>query len=205
MTVFIFSLIGVILFYGAIRIVNRFDQTANIKIKNNFLIVTVIIFSTLIIYLKYGLTLNFIFIFYLSIYLIVCAYIDFKTMFVYSIFNFITIVISVIYLYLTLKITNFGITNLIINVIIYMVFSFALSKFNVYGEGDSEIFIAISIFIAIKYNVFIIETLLINMVLSNIVAIFMNIKNIDFKKMKLKNRIAFAPCIAISTMILLVI
>lgn len=205
MTVFIFSLIGVILFYGAIRIVNMFDQTANIKIKNNFLIVTVIIFSTLIIYLKYGLTLNFIFIFYLSIYLIVCAYIDFKTMFVYSIFNFITIVISVIYLYLTLKITNFGITNLIINVIIYMVFSFALSKFNVYGEGDSEIFIAISIFIAIKYNVFIIETLLINMVLSNIVAIFMNIKNIDFKKMKLKNRIAFAPCIAISTMILLVI
>lgn len=205
MTVFIFSLIGVILFYGAIRIVNKFDQNANIKIKNNLLIVTVIIFSTLIIYLKYGLTLNFIFIFYLSIYLIVCAYIDFKTMFVYSIFNFITIVISIIYLYLTLEITNFGITNLIINVIIYMVFSFALSKFNVYGEGDSEIFIAISIFIAIKYNVFIIETLLINMVLSNIVAIFMNLKNIDFKKMKLKNRIAFAPCIAISTMILLVI
>jgi hypothetical protein len=201
--VVVFTIIGIIVFYGALKIVINNDKTSNLQIKKEIKITLIILISTTLIYLKYKLTIDFLFIFYLSIYLIICGYIDKKTMYIYSLFNYITIIISIIYL--IVKIEPIYVTNIIINVIIYMVFSVIMTRFNIYGGGDNEIFIAISLYIAVNSHIFPLEALLINVILSNVVMTILNFKKFNFRKMKLNSRIAYAPSIAISTMILLLI
>jgi prepilin signal peptidase PulO-like enzyme (type II secretory pathway) len=201
--VIVFAIIGIAAFFGAIKFIKLNDKTINLKMEKEIGIMLIILISTTLIYLKYKFTIDFLFIFYLSIYLIICAYVDKKTMYVYSIFNYFTIIISLIYLISTYN--NVYVTKIIIDVIIYIIFSTLMSKLKIYGNGDNEIFIAISLFIAIKFSINPLEALLVNVIIANIVTIILNYKNINIKKMKLNSRIAFAPSIAISTMIMILL
>ena len=75
-----------------------------------------------------------------------------------------------------------------------------------FGDGDTDIFIATSIFVSsISLNTFPLVILLLNMILSNLVLIMFNIKLLDVRKMKFKEQIAFAPSIALSTFILILL
>lgn len=197
-----FTLIGIVAFYGALIVVNKSDKE-NIIIKKEIGVIFIILISTTLLYLKYKLKIDFFFLFYLSIYLIICAYIDYKTMYVYSIFNYLTIIISIVYLVSKYNEINF--INVVINVIIFIAYSIIMSIFKVYGGGDNELFIATSVYIAINSKIFPLEALFLNMILANLIMIITNIKNFNIKKMKLKRKIAFAPSIAMATMILLLL
>lgn len=201
--IIIFTIIGIAAFYGALNIVKKFDKESSIEINKEIGIIILILISTTLLYLKYKLTIDFIFIYYLSIYLIISAYIDYKTMYVYSNLNYITIIISI--MYLLVRHNNLYMKYVVINVIIFLIFTMILSKLKAYGGGDNEIFIAISIFIAIKYQNIPLEALLINMLISDVLIIITNFKEINFKKVRFNKSIAFVPSIAISTMILLLI
>ena len=201
----VFTLIGIIAFYEAIKFINKNDDDIEIDVKNKGLINTIIALSTTFLYLKYKVNMEFYMYFYISIYLIITAYIDYKTKNVYSIFNILTIFIGVLFLFYQ-KSIEIDINITIMCVIIYTIFVKVVGYLNLFGSGDTDIFIALSIFVSsLNMNIFPLVILLINMILSNLVLIITNINMLDIKKGKFKEEIAFAPSIAISTMILILL
>ena len=137
--------------------------------------------------------------------MIIVGYIDYKTKNVYSIFNWLTIIIGIWFL-IYQKSIGIDISFTIVCVIIYIIFAKLIGYFNMFGDGDTDIFIATSIFVSsISLNTFPLVILLLNMILSNLVLIMFNIKLLDVRKMKFKEQIAFAPSIALSTFILILL
>lgn len=193
MRVVIFTLIGIIAFLGAVSFINKNDKENRIDVNKKGVIALIIALSTTLIYIKYRATVEFYVYFYLSIYLIIVGYIDYKTKNVYSIFNWLTIIIGIWFL-IYQKSIGIDISFTIVCVIIYIIFAKLIGYFNMFGDGDTDIFIATSIFVSS-----------INMILSNLVLIMFNIKLLDVRKMKFKEQIAFAPSIALSTFILILL
>lgn len=205
MRVVIFTLIGIIVFLGAVSFINKNDKENRIDVNKKGIIALIITFSTTLIYIKYKANVEFYVYFYLSIYLIIVGYIDYKTKNVYSIFNWLTIIIGIWFL-IYQKSIGIDISFTIVCVIIYIIFAKLIGYFNMFGDGDTDIFIATSIFVSsISLNTFPLVILLLNMILSNLVLIMFNIKLLDVRKMKFKEQIAFAPSIALSTFILILL
>ncbi len=205
MRVVIFTLIGIIVFLGAVSFINKNDKENRIDVNKKGIIALIITLSTTLIYIKYKANVEFYVYFYLSIYLIIVGYIDYKTKNVYSIFNWLTIMIGIWFL-IYQKSIGIDISFTIVCVIIYMIFAKLIGYFNMFGDGDTDIFIATSIFVSsISLNTFPLVILLLNMILSNLVLIMFNIKLLDVRKMKFKEQIAFAPSIALSTFILILL
>ena len=205
MRVVIFTLIGIATFIGAIAFINKNDKENRIDVNKKGIIALIITLSTTLIYIKYKANVEFYVYFYLSIYLIIVGYIDYKTKNVYSIFNWLTIMIGIWFL-IYQKSIGIDISFTIVCVIIYMIFAKLIGYFNMFGDGDTDIFIATSIFVSsISLNTFPLVILLLNMILSNLVLIMFNIKLLDVRKMKFKEQIAFAPSIALSTFILILL
>ncbi len=205
MRVVIFTLIGIIVFLGAVSFINKNDKENRIDVNKKGIIALIITLSTTLIYIKYKANVEFYVYFYLSIYLIIVGYIDYKTKNVYSIFNWLTIMIGIWFL-IYQKSIGIDISFTIVCVIIYIIFAKLIGYFNMFGDGDTDIFIATSIFVSsISLNTFPLVILLLNMILSNLVLIIFNIKLLDVRKMKFKEQIAFAPSIALSTFILILL
>ncbi|WP_302640428.1 hypothetical protein [uncultured Clostridium sp.] len=205
MRVVIFTLIGIIVFLGAVSFINKNDKENRIDVNKKGIIALIITLSTTLIYIKYKANVEFYVYFYLSIYLIIVGYIDYKTKNVYSIFNWLTIMIGIWFL-IYQKSIGIDISFTIVCVIIYIIFAKLIGYFNMFGDGDTDIFIATSIFVSsISLNTFPLVILLLNMILSNLVLIMFNIKLLDVRKMKFKEQIAFAPSIALSTFILILL
>lgn len=205
MRVVIFTLIGIIVFLGAVSFINKNDKENRIDVNKKGIIALIITLSTTLIYIKYKANVEFYVYFYLSIYLIIVGYIDYKTKNVYSIFNWLTIIIGIWFL-IYQKSIGIDISFTIVCVIIYIIFAKLIGYFNMFGDGDTDIFIATSIFVSsISLNTFPLVILLLNMILSNLVLIIFNIKLLDVRKMKFKEQIAFAPSIALSTFILILL
>lgn len=205
MRVVIFTLIGIIVFLGAVSFINKNDKENRIDVNKKGIIALIITLSTTLIYIKYKANVEFYVYFYLSIYLIIVGYIDYKTKNVYSIFNWLTIIIGIWFL-IYQKSIGIDISFTIVCVIIYIIFAKLIGYFNMFGDGDTDIFIATSIFVSsISLNTFPLVILLLNMILSNLVLIMFNIKLLDVRKMKFKEQIAFAPSIALSTFILILL
>lgn len=205
MRVVIFTLIGIIVFLGSVSFINKNDKENRIDVNKKGIIALIITLSTTLIYIKYKANVEFYVYFYLSIYLIIVGYIDYKTKNVYSIFNWLTIMIGIWFL-IYQKSIGIDISFTIVCVIIYIIFAKLIGYFNMFGDGDTDIFIATSIFVSsISLNTFPLVILLLNMILSNLVLIMFNIKLLDVRKMKFKEQIAFAPSIALSTFILILL
>ncbi len=205
MRVVIFTLIGIIAFLGAIAFINKNDNESKIDVNKKGKIILIITLSTTLIYIKYRASVEFYVYYYLTIYLIIVGYIDYKTKNVYSIFNWLTIVTGIGFL-IYQKSIGIDISFTVLCVIIYIIFAKFIGYFNMFGDGDTDIFIAISIFVSsVNLNTFPLVILLLNMILSNLVLIIFNIKLLDVRKMKFKEQLAFAPSIALSTFILILI
>lgn len=198
-----FTIIGIIAFYGAIAFINNNDIENRIDVNKKGLMSFLIFLSTTLLYYKYNESMEFYMYFYLSIYLAITGYIDYKTKNVYTILNYLTMIIGTLYLIYQ---NNIGIDVkfTIICVIIYIIFIKLMGFFNLFGDGDTDIFIALAFFISnINFNTFPLVTLLINMVLSNMILIISNIRFVDIKRGRFKEERAFAPSIALSTMLLI--
>lgn len=202
-------LIGIVTFNLIIKFLIRFDDDKIIKQitrKEQFIITILISISTTVIYLRYNGMFEFVFYYILSIYLIITGYIDQKTKKVYFFINVIVFFIGIVYM--TKKYSmEVNSINSIFCVIIYNIVNIIFAKMNYYGSGDMEIFSNVSLFLAFNYNrdLLPLALLLINVVLSNIFMLVLYHKYIDIKGMRLKENVAFAPCIALSTLTLLII
>ena len=196
----LFGILGVIFYYYAINYINVND---NLNLNRVDMKIIIIIFiSTLLLYNKYKVSTDFIFLEYLSLYLIISAYVDKATLCVYSSFNYLTMLISI--LYLVLKSNSLDLILIGVNVIIYIIISMVLMKMNYYSNGDHEVFIAIAPYVAAIYSdSFILIALIFNMLISNLVITITNLKYL--KKNKFIKKIAYVPSIAFSTILILLI
>lgn len=205
MRVVIFTLIGIIAFYGAMTFINKFDNENRIDVDKKGLMSFLIFLSTILLYFKFEASVEFYVYFYLSIYLIITGYIDYKTKNVYTIFNYITIFLGILYL-IYQKSIGIDIKFTIMCVIIYVIFTKIMGYLNSFGGGDTDIFIALSIFVSsINFNTFPLVILLLNMILSNVILVISNIRLVDFKRGRLKEERAFAPSIALSTITIILL
>lgn len=153
--------------------------------------------------------IDLIFTYVLTIYLLITAYVDFKTKYVYTFLNIIAGCFGIIYL--IIKSSSISeLINSVIYIAIFTLITCIFTKFNAYGAGDNDIYIVISLFLyKSSYGIFNLEIMLINILFSNIIAIILalitNITKIEWKKLKFKEEIAFAPSISIATLILMML
>ena len=201
--IFSLSILGMIIFKMLLNLIERCD---GIEINKNRKIDVVIFITTSIFYFKFGFSLNFFFLNLLSYYLIISAFIDYKTMFVYSLFNYFMILMSFIFLVMSYVFNGYRLEiNTIIISLIFMIANIIFSKIGAYGNGDTEVYVVLTFFFSIICKENLLELLLIDMLLANVLAIILNIKKFDFKKLKFKRKVAFVPYIALATIILCLI
>lgn len=133
-------------------------------------------------------------------FLYLTAWIDFHTMQVYRMFSVIFCIIGLV-LFILEKPSSEKIVGLALYCIIILFFTF--EKF--FGKGDSGIFIAVAFFLScLSYQELTLTLLLIHNVLTTLIFVILNIKDLQIKKMKMKKRTALAPGITIATWIMTV-
>lgn len=193
-------IIEILLYFMSLKVIKKYDINNNINNtkKENIINVALIMLVSILLSFKFSDKTYFYYC-YLSLYLIITAYIDSKTKLIYSIFNYITMIIGITFIINNGNSIEFN----LINVIIYAVIILIFDKMKCFGGGDTELFISISFFMCNNSNKLPLEIMIANVLLSNTVMIIFNFKNINFKKIKLKEHIAFAPSIAVSTMLII--
>jgi len=203
----IFSILGIVSVVKVIEVLGKMDDEERLMLNNKAkgTLAFLVFLSTVLIHFKYKNPVEFLFYFYLSIYLIITAYVDYKTKKVYCILNKITVLVAIIFMTYHLLIGR-DISNIIISLVIYSCFSCLLTLFKCYGSGDNEIYIAIGYFIAALNCVdFPLTTLIINMIISNLILIISNAKGLLKRFRETKKKIdAFAPSIAIATILVVI-
>lgn len=150
----------------------------------------------LVLFIKFGLTLEFFKFISLTAILIVIGIIDYKTQFVYTSNIILGIIFGV--LFIIIKLFTGGDINLIniaLGVIIpALILLIIVVTTNAMGMGDVEIIFMVGFFLNMKLNLL---NLFLSIVLGGIAAIYLMIS----KKKSGKEEMAFGPYIAISTYI----
>lgn len=149
-----------------------------------------------IVYIKFGLTLEFFKFISLVAILLVIGIIDYKTQYVYSSVIITGIIFGIIFLAISLiNGEKVDLINVALGACIpALILATIVWATNAMGWGDVEIIFMIGIFLGIKLNLL---NLFISIVIGGVYAIYLMI----FKKRDGKEAIAFGPYIAISTFI----
>lgn len=150
----------------------------------------------IIVYLKFGLSIDFFKFVTLTSVLLVIGIIDYKTQYVYSSVIITGIAFGIIFLIITL-ITGerLNLTNSIIGAFIpSLILAIIVWTTDGMGWGDVEIIFMIGIFLGLKLNLL---NLFISIILGGVYAIYL----IIFKKRNGKESIAFGPYIVAATFI----
>lgn len=196
-TLFTFTGIFVISYF--LKFIAKFDNN-NIEINKKRTLICIMLLS-IFCYLKYTNFIESIFIFYLLIYLLLSSIIDYSTQNVYSLLNYITFGISV--LYLIYKKEQVDVFYIIIIGFIFYIVSLLFTKLKIYGEGDHELLVAILFFLAGQYNYNILQVIFILILLADVIVIIANFSNFNLKKIRFNKQVAFVPSIAIALILLL--
>ncbi len=203
----IFSIIGLLCVVKVIDKLGKLDNEERLELdsKAKGTLAFIVFLSTFLVHFKYKNSVEFLFYFYLSIYLIIIAYIDYNTKKVYCILNKVTILVAILFMTYHLLIGR-DISNIIISLVIYIFSVWLLFLLKTYADGDKDIYMVIGYFVAsLSYDDFPLIVLTINMIMSNIVLIVFNIRGLStkFEETK-KKRDAFVPAIAMATILVVV-
>ncbi|MDV4149360.1 prepilin peptidase [Clostridium sp. AL.422] len=153
----------------------------------------------LLMYLKFGMSLNFIFYSFLVSLLIVISYIDLESKYIYLSTIIFGVILASIYIGVGLLTKQISIVDNIIGGIIgYLIIYLIVIITNGMGQGDAEIAGVCGLFIGIKG---ILVSLFIAIVLGGLVASIILLLKLKEKK----SEIAFGPYIAIGTVIYILI
>lgn len=153
----------------------------------------------LLMYLKFGLSLNFVFYSLLTSLLIVISFIDLKCKYIYSSTIILGVVLASIYILIGLYTKDTSIANNILGGVIgYLIIYLIVIITNGMGQGDAEIAGICGLFIGIKG---ILVSLFIAIVLGGLIASIILL----FKLKEKKSEIAFGPYIAIGAIMYILI
>lgn len=195
--------------------VNKVDMDTDAKLyfnkKERISIIILLLMTMLIISKEFkGYIDQIFFSVYLAM-LLVNGIIDARTKSVYRFFSVLSFTIG--FVYLCIKIVTKGfpedrLTTFLITQLAYWVIIHLLEQFRVIGLGDAIILDGCSFFILIimiNTPLFMIESLLIHFILANIAFMIVNVRDIDWRKMKAKEETAFVPGIYIATCFMLAV
>lgn len=202
--IFTIYFVSIIIIYEllsiTIKLINKRDNEniCNSKIIK-ICISTFVSLITLIIYLKFQMTSDFLIYFILIIYVTLNGYIDFCTRYIYDFMSIVFIIAGAlvnIYRFINgdIKITN------ILYAALFMFIVYIFSKLKFIGTGDVEVFLVTVLFL--NKNIIL---PFINLILSFSISGIIGIALLIMKKAKIHSRIPFGPSIAISIYTILIL
>lgn len=191
--------ISIAFFYLVIKYIRLRDNEIEVNNVEYIIITSIYIFLIYIFFSIYGFSIEFTFKYLVLLYLVITAFIDFKTQYVYCFLNRVMGGIAVVYIIYLINSNVLAIEEME-GIFIAIGIAIVFSLFKVWGEGDSEIFIVISPFIAI-YGI---EYIIMNFILAMALSGAFNLIALTAKKVKITYQIAFAPYIAISSLLILI-
>lgn len=203
----IFILLSLLIINITIKYINNNDDVnIVITLKGWSILVGVVSTSTFLLVARYNNSIEFYYFYALFIYLIITAYIDYKTTDIYNFLNYIMLVISLLFIVMNYIMGN-DIKPLIHSIIYVGAISLIMSFFRAWGGGDTEMFIAISGIIGVKGYVYLgfqpITIGLVNVFLATMILSVVSLVNILIRRYELSRRVAFAPYIAFSSMFII--
>lgn len=198
---------SIILFYLLKYLIIKNDNDNGIKEKkiDNFFIILFTVINNLTIHLldvnvlqQIILTISF------SI-LLICAYTDYKTNFVYRIYSFPYIFINCIYIF-TFKSILLN-DKYLLALVFYSLIIYVFTVTKCFGKGDTFILVGNSFLLItlVKNSYFPIEILLWHFIISVILLIILNIRQMDFRKWRFKKPVAFVPYIYLGTLLIIIL
>lgn len=185
------------------------------KYDNNEIVVTnklLVLYMTLMFGLnflllnKFELTITYVFIFFLILYLSICSYIDYKIKMVYTVLSVVAGTIGLIFfIYAGFTCHAWERLNYA-DVIAFAVVMGVCKVKKLFGGGDWDVFLVITLFICSLPNIYFpIEKVLFIMLIASIIQLIATLDKVEFPKMKLKESTAFVPSIFLSVVINLLI
>ena len=206
-SIIILLFIGILLFNYFKNLIMKFDEEHGI-IKNKYDNVITTLFSIINSVIIYNFTQNnlirFVLIISFSV-LLVCAYTDLKTNFVYRVYSYLLIMVNLIYLVINKN--NIPDLESILTLVFFIIIINVLTIKNCFGKGDSYILIANSLLvITLNQNYYFpIEVILWHFVLSAVLMIILNLKQMNFKTLRFNKPIPFVPYIYLATLIMILL
>ena len=190
----VMSFVGIVKIYS--HIFKENIDVTSFEVASVFLILFLIAKNII---MKCDVWINIVFLTFLCFYLITTSYIDYKTKYVFTIFDRGAMGVGLLFLIMS----NVDVMGKILNLCMFFFVILLYNRYEIHGEGDSDVLIVISIFISVFTDDIALIMMLI-LLMSTLLAILFNLKNMDFKKMRFKESIAFTPFITIVTIVLLV-
>lgn len=202
MVIMISTIIGFIFIYEMLKFINKNEEEeykVNVSIKSMTIVVGIILISTALLYIRYELSFQFFIFYIMSIYLILTSYIDFYTTNVYTFINIIFFSILSICILCYLKIGS-ELIEIVKGIIIMAGICSIFDFLSAWGKGDTEVLISISSCLGLKaISSFLNEPIKIFLIVITFSLVLISIISLLFllrKKIGLKDKIAFVPCIA---------
>ena len=133
--------------------------------------------------------------------LFICVYTDWQNKIVYRIYSVLLIGLSVIFAICNYKL--YSDINTISAIIMAIIIIYILTIFNCFGIGDALVLVGNDIILSVINNkYFIAEILLWHFIIAALLMIILNLKKMNWKKLRFKNPVAFVPYIYLATMII---
>lgn len=178
----------------------------NIVVTHNVLIIYTVMMAGMNVGLqiKYGLTLSYLFLMLLVLYLSICAYIDYKIQMVYTLLSIMAGVFGLIFFAYTAYTYQTWKNISLLDAVVFAVIMAVCKVKNLFGGGDWDVFVVIAIYIcALPSEVFPVTKVLLIMTISILLQFIVNIRNYDFKRGRLKEAVALVPSIFVSVAVCL--
>lgn len=197
--IWLLILAEIILFTAGIYALNKYDEKAGIQVSIKEYVLIGMIFTVLevILFSFYGYDREFGCHSLILFYLIVAAYIDYKTKKVYRIGSIVFIGFSITLFVLSLGPVMFTTVEKFICIFVFAVIVILQGTAKMMGWGDVLTYIGVFFWLGSwKYECMTVELLAVYMLLANVLFLIFNIRKFDWKNKTMKEEAAFLPGMA---------
>lgn len=207
----IYGLGSIGLFLAGIRALRKIDPDCDIGVDKwkLGLISSLILFAVVLLYYQGTDTILFLSYALLMIYLGIETYADLQVGYIYTTFSkgiFALGICICIYLYGTNSRGYADVWELFLfECLLYIGLVLVQTGLRLFGRGDSWLYLSLAPFLALVNWRFPLSTLLFHMLLSAAIFLLFHLKEYDFRNMKMKREIPFAPSIASAAFLVLFI
>ena len=194
--------ISLLTFYVIIRFFGKHDHRITIHHRFVYVALLSIVMVDVMLFCQHGWSIRYAAFSILAVYLMATAYIDMQTLFVYRILNISVGIAGCLFVYFI----GVPIREQLSGLLIYIVIILVETVMKGMGVGDAYTLMAIVPYmLLLNMENGVLMLLLENIILSNLCFLCMNIKMINWKKLKFKSQVAFTPAVAITTLLLVML
>lgn len=197
------SFLSIIIFYFLKKLILINDDENNLitKKREYFIIPILLIISSYVFVNIFTGILNNLLIPIIIGTLFICVYTDWQNKIVYRIYSVSLIGLSIIFAIYNYKL--YLDVNTILAIIMAIIIIYILTIFNCFGIGDALVLVGNDIILSVVNNkYFIAEILLWHFIIAALLMIVLNLRKMNWKKLRFKNPVAFVPYIYLATIMI---